>query len=286
VLAKECEISAELRQKCSALASEAREAREKVAPLEKRVGDLAQESEVQKAAAEGYKGEVARLEALLAEKDLALNQTQADLAAALSQVARWHQSSVEHEKRAEGKTCVFYPGLLCSLVFLTSYFLFCFSTESERKAVEATSTAEALQKSLDTEVSDRSAVEAVVTSACEGLGVPASGSSLRSRVEALYSRAGERMREALHAGVNKALAVVSSHYAGIDLPAVCEGYVLPDDETEAQEEVQRLEDAAAAPGDALAAYFDEEMELPPSGFKDLGRQGSRTLSFLFSWCGY
>jgi len=31
-LAKECEISAELRQKCSALATEAQEAREKVTP--------------------------------------------------------------------------------------------------------------------------------------------------------------------------------------------------------------------------------------------------------------
>jgi len=88
--------------------------------------------------------------------------------------------------------------------------LLCFSTELERKVVEATSTAEALQGSLDAEVSDRSALEAVVTSACEGLGVPASGSSLRSQVKALYSRAGERMREALHAGVKKALAVVSS----------------------------------------------------------------------------
>jgi len=156
----------------------------------------------------------------------------------------------------------------------------------ERKVVETTSTTEALQKSLDTEASDRSALEAVVTSACEGLGVSVSGSSLWSRVEALYSRAGERMREALHAGVKKALAVVSSHYAGIDLPAVCEGYVLPDDETEAQEEVQRLEDAPAAPGDALAAFFDDEAELPPSGFKDLRTQGSRTLSFLFSLCGY
>jgi len=74
---------------------------------------------------------------------------------------------------------------------------------------------------------DRSALEAVVTSACEGLGVPASGLSLRSRVEAFFS----------HAGVKKALAVVSSHYVGIDLPAVCEGYVLHDDETEAEEEV-------------------------------------------------
>ena len=77
--------------------------------------------------------------------------------------------------------------------------------------VETSSAAEALQRSLDAEASDRSALEAVVTSACEGLGVSASGSSLRSRVEALYSRAGERMREALHAGVKKALAVVSSH---------------------------------------------------------------------------
>ena len=145
----------------------------------------------------------------------------------------------------------------------------------ERKAVEATSTAEALQKSLDAEASDRSALEAVVTSACEGLGVSVSGSSLRSRVEALYSQAGERMREALHTGVRKALAVVSSHYAGIDLPAVCEGYVLPNDETEAQEEVQKLEDAAAAPGDALAAFFDDEVELPPLGAQGPGESGQQ-----------
>ena len=52
---------------------EAREAREKVAPLEKRVNDLASESQEQRAAAERYRGEVTRLEVLLAEKDLALN---------------------------------------------------------------------------------------------------------------------------------------------------------------------------------------------------------------------
>ena len=139
-----------------------------------------------------------------------------------------------------------------------------------------TSAAEALQRSLDAEVSDRSALEAMVTSACEGLGVTASGSSLRSRVEALYSRAGERMKEALHAEVRKALVVVSSHYVGIDLSAVCEGYVLPEDETEAQEEVQRLEDATTAPEDALAAFFDDEVELPPLGAQgpmQAGQQG-------------
>ena len=52
---------------------------------------------------------------LCSPKDLALNQTQANLAAALSQVARWHQSPAEHEKRAEGKICIFYLGPLCSL---------------------------------------------------------------------------------------------------------------------------------------------------------------------------
>jgi len=37
--------------------------------------------------------------------------------------------------------------------------------------------------------------------------------------------------------VKKALAVVSSYYVGIDLPAVSEGYVLPDKKEEAEEEV-------------------------------------------------
>ena len=56
-------------------------------------------------------------------------------------------------------------------------------------------------------------------------------------VNTLYSRVGEILREALHAGVKKALAVVSSHYVGIDLPTVSEGYVLPNDEAKAQEEL-------------------------------------------------
>jgi hypothetical protein len=154
------------------------------------------------------------------------------------------------------------------LIVLTfTFFSFCFSTELEKKVAEVVSAADALQKSFDAEVADRLALEAVVALACDGLGVSAgvSGSSLQSRIEALYPRAGERMREALHAGVKKALAVVSSHYVGIDLPTVSEGYVLPDDKAEAQEELQRLEDATDAPGDALAAFFDAEVELPPLG---------------------
>jgi len=45
---------------------------------------------------------------------------------------------------------------------------------------EAISTTDALQRSLDAEVTDRLALEAAVTSACEGLGVSTSGASLRS----------------------------------------------------------------------------------------------------------
>jgi len=161
------------------------------------------------------------------------------------------------------------------LTFLTLVFSFRFSIELEKKMAEAASIADALQKSLDAEFADRSALEAVVTSACEGLRVSTgeSGSSLHGQIEALYSRAGERMRDALHAGVNKALVVVSSHYVGIDLPVVSEGYVLPDDEAEAQEELQRLEDAADAPGDALAAFFDAEVELPRLGAQEPGQVG-------------
>jgi len=126
-LAKECEISAELRQKCTALTTEAREAREKVAPLEKRISDLTQESQEQRAAAERYMGEVTRLGALLTEKGLALNQTQADLATAQSQVVRWHRSSTENEKRAEGKELRLLPWPssyfgLTSLTFLVLFF--------------------------------------------------------------------------------------------------------------------------------------------------------------------
>ena len=47
---------------------------------------------------------------------------------------------------------------------------------------EATSAADALQRSLDAEVVDRLALEAVVTLACEGFGVSAAKSGHRCGV--------------------------------------------------------------------------------------------------------
>jgi len=67
LLAGECEISIELWRKCSDLTAETREAREKVASFEKRVSDLVLESQEQNTATERYKGEVTRVETLLAQ---------------------------------------------------------------------------------------------------------------------------------------------------------------------------------------------------------------------------
>ena len=113
--------------------TEAREAREKIAPLEKRVSDLTQESQGQRAAAEGYKGEVTRLEALLAERDLALNQPQVDLSAAQSEVARWHRSSAENEKRAEGKNRVFSLSSFYIWIDFPDFLLFCSAFQQSRR---------------------------------------------------------------------------------------------------------------------------------------------------------
>ena len=73
----------------------------------------------------------------------------------------------------------------------------------------------------------------------------------------------------LHTGVKRALAVVSSHYAGIDLEAVSDGYIVAEDDKKVEEEVMKLEEAAEAPGTALASLFEEEV-VPPTPSADAG----------------
>ncbi|XP_066361178.1 uncharacterized protein [Miscanthus floridulus] len=74
---------------------------------------------------------------------------------------------------------------------------------------------------------------------------------------------------ALHTGVKRALAIVSSHYAGIDLEAVSDGYVVAEDDKKAEEEVMKLVEAAEALGMALASLFKEEV-VPPTSSADAG----------------
>ena len=95
------------------------------------------------------------------------------------------------------------------------------------------------------------------------------GSSLRSRLIALSGRVRERLWGALHTGIKRALAVVSSHYAGINLEAISDGYVLAEDDEEAEEEVTKLVEAAEGPGMVLAKLFEEEV-VPPTPSIDTG----------------
>jgi hypothetical protein len=81
-----------------------------------------------------------------------------------------------------------------------------------------------------------------------------SGSSLWSRLTALYDGVSERVRDALYTGMKRALAVMTSHYDGLDLQLVSEGFVdMPDPNLE------KLVDAAEASGAALAAFFEGEV---------------------------
>ena len=73
----------------------------------------------------------------------------------------------------------------------------------------------------------------------------------------------ERIRGALHTGVKRALAVIASHYVGVDLQAISDGYVLPDDDDEVDEVVTKLFEVAESPGTALATLFEEEVVPPP-----------------------
>ena len=79
----------------------------------------------------------------------------------------------------------------------------------------------------------------------------------------------ERLRGVLYTGIKRALAVVASHYSGVDLEAVSDGYVLPEDDEEADEEVDKLMEAVEGPGTALASLFEEEV-VPPAPAADAG----------------
>ena len=128
-----------------------------------------------------------------------------------------------------------------------------------------------MQAVLDAKIEEHNLLQSAAHTICEALEVEGvrSGRSLRSRLTALIGQARQRLREALHTGVKRALAVVSSHYAGVDVEGVSDGYVLSEDAIEAEEELTRLEVAVEGPGTALAKLFKEEV-VPPSLSADAG----------------
>ena len=73
----------------------------------------------------------------------------------------------------------------------------------------------------------------------------------------------------MYTGIKRALAVVALHYIGVDIEAISDGYVLPDNDKEANEAVAKLIEAAEGPGTVLAKLFEEEV-VPPTPSTDAG----------------
>ncbi|XP_066323222.1 uncharacterized protein [Miscanthus floridulus] len=132
--------------------------------------------------------------------------------------------------------------------------------ESEAEVTRAAEASVAVQTVLETEIREHDTLKGAARIACEALEVDGvqSGSSLGSRLIALSSQVRERLRGALHTGINRALAVIASHYVGVDLQAISDGYVLPDDDAEADEVVTKLLEAVGGPSTALATLFVAE----------------------------
>ena len=128
-----------------------------------------------------------------------------------------------------------------------------------------------MQAVLEAKIGEHTALQRAARTTCEALEVEGveSGSSLGSRLIALSGQVREQLQGALHTGVKRALAVVSSHYTGIDLEAISDGYVMADDDEKAEEEVLKLVEVAEAPGMALARLFEEEV-VPPAPTADAG----------------
>ena len=134
----------------------------------------------------------------------------------------------------------------------------------EKEVSRAAKASVEVQAVLKAEIGEHNAMHSAAHTAYEALEVEGvkSGSSLGSRLIALSGQVRERLWGALHTGVKRALAIVSSHYASIDIEAISDGYVLAEDYEEAKEEVTKLVEVAEAPGMALAKLFEEEVVRP------------------------
>ena len=87
---------------------------------------------------------------------------------------------------------------------------------------------------------------------------------MASRLAALSGQVNDRIRDALHLGVKRAFAVVSSHYDGLNFDTISKGYILSDDEDEAEREITEFAKAVEVPGEGLAWLFEEDVGLPPA----------------------
>jgi hypothetical protein len=130
-----------------------------------------------------------------------------------------------------------------------------------------TTQAESLQTSYNSSQQELEELRASALEACQEVeeGDVQAGSSMASRLRALGRHVTQRLRRALHLGVQKALGVVVSHYQ-VNLEAVSTGYVVPvgvDDEVA----MDRADALAAPAADILAEDFTDFPfpDAPPAG---------------------
>jgi hypothetical protein len=117
--------------------------------------------------------------------------------------------------------------------------------------------AEALQTSYNSSEQELQELRNAALETCRAVeeGEAQAGSSLASRLRALSGHVTERMRQALHLGVQKALGVVRSHYE-VNFEALAEGYVVPEG-VEDEVAMERVDALAANAVGTLAEAFEE-----------------------------
>jgi hypothetical protein len=117
--------------------------------------------------------------------------------------------------------------------------------------------AEALQTSYDSSEQELQELHNAALETCRAVeeGEAQAGSSLASRLRTLSGHVTERMRRALHLGVQKALGVVRSHYE-VNFEALAEGYVVPEG-VEDEVAMERVDALAANAAGTLAEAFEE-----------------------------
>lgn len=134
--------------------------------------------------------------------------------------------------------------------------------ESFRSRLEELQTDHAfLRQGHETLRRDHNTLQQAVDRALDAVGAEPSAPRL-GRLSALYGLVRNRLRDALHTGVKKALAMVSSNYQ-MELEKVT-GYIVSEDLTDEQveAELERLDAAAEGPARVLAEGL-EEVVLPP-----------------------
>ena len=157
-----------------------------------------------------------------------------------------------------------------------------FSCSVLRKMVaDETAAKEALQVAYSSVQKDHVDLEGATVAAfqeLEGEG-GSSGSSVASRLRSLGSQVAERVKSALHLGVQRTLGVMSTHYV-MDLERVATGYIVApgiegDDAMAAMEQAAAAVEGAASAlsvlleGDLLPDVEDEDAEGPHEGGGDL-----------------